>query len=164
MCTKPVSYTHLDVYKRQIKYNDSKNGLAYIYCSSNALYEKDNIRSFENQIIKGDRYEWSNIRAECAPELEIFIRDIWLSWYVKGINSKINSYDKLINFIRDLTKGYTIRCVGASSGGFIGTILAVELNAEISYSFAGQFSLSHHFDHLQMCIRDRPYVQRIVLR
>lgn len=58
-----------DNYK--IKYNDSKNGLAYIYCSSNALYEKDNIRSFENQIIKGDRYEWSNIRAECAPELEI---------------------------------------------------------------------------------------------
>lgn len=142
-----------DNYK--IKYNDSKNGLAYIYCSSNALYEKDNIRSFENQIIKGDRYEWSNIQAECAPELEIFIRDIWLSWYVKGINSKINSYDKLINFIRDLTKGYTIRCVGASSGGFIGTILAVELNAEISYSFAGQFSLSHHFDHLQQ----NPYLR-----
>ena len=28
-----------DNYK--IEYNNCKNGLAYIYCSSNALYEKD---------------------------------------------------------------------------------------------------------------------------
>lgn len=40
--------------------------------------------------------------------------------------------------------------MGASSGGFIGTILAMELGAERSYSFAGQFSLRHHFDHLQV--------------
>lgn len=142
-----------DNYK--IEYNSCKNGLAYIYCSSNALYEKDNLQSFEDKIIKEDRYEWSNLRAECKPEIEIFIRDIWLSWYVKGINSRINSYDKLIDFIRSITKGYTIRCVGASSGGFIGSILAMELNAETSYSFAGQFSLSHHFDHL----KQNPYLK-----
>ena len=119
----------------KIEYNSCKNGLAYIYCSSNALYEKDNLQSFEDKIIKEDRYEWSNLRADCKPEIEIFIRDIWLSWYVKGINSRINTYDKLIDFIRSITKGYTIRFVGASSGGFIGSILAMELNAEISYSF-----------------------------
>lgn len=71
-----------DNYK--IEYNSCKNGLAYIYCSSNALYEKDNLQSFEDKIIKEDRYEWSNLRADCKPEIEIFIRDIWLSWYVKG--------------------------------------------------------------------------------
>lgn len=142
-----------DNYK--IEYNNCKNGLAYIYCSSNALYEKDNLQSFEDKIIKEDRYEWSNLRADCKPEIEIFIRDIWLSWYVKGINSRVNSYDKLIDFIRSITKGYTVRCIGASSGGFIGSILAIELNAEISYSFAGQFSLSHHFDHL----KQNPYLK-----
>lgn len=142
-----------DNYK--IEHNDCKNGLAYIYCSSNALYKKDNLQSFKDKIIEGNRYEWSNLRAECKPELEIFIRDIWLSWYVKGINSRINSYDKLIEFIGNITKGYTVRCVGASSGGFIGTILAMELNAEISYSFAGQFSLRHHFDHL----KQNPYLR-----
>ena len=38
-----------DNYK--IEYNSCKNGLAYIYCSSNALYEKDNLQSFEDKII-----------------------------------------------------------------------------------------------------------------
>ena len=94
-----------DNYK--IEYNSCKNGLAYIYCSSNALYEKDNLQSFEDKIIKEDRYEWSNLRADCKPEIEIFIRDIWLSWYVKGINSRINTYDKLIDFINDTWYGMT---------------------------------------------------------
>ena len=133
----------------RIEYNDCKNGLAYIYCSSNALYKQDDPQSFTERVIIGDRYEWMNLRADSKPELEIFIRDIWLSWYVKGINERINSYEKLIDFMKYITCGYTVRCVGASSGGFIGTILAMDLSAEISYSFAGQFSLVNHFDHLQ---------------
>lgn len=132
-----------------VVHNNSRNGLAYIYCSSNALYEKDNPKSFMENVVENDRYEWLNLKADCKPELEIFIRDIWLSWYVKGINSRINSYEKLIGLMKNLTQGYKVRCVGASSGGFIGNILAMELSAEISYSFAPQFSLSHHFEHLQ---------------
>ena len=76
----------------RIEYNDCKNGLAYIYCSSNALYKQDDPQSFTERVIIGDRYEWMNLRADSKPELEIFIRDIWLSWYVKGINERINSY------------------------------------------------------------------------
>lgn len=133
----------------RVEYNDCKNGLAYIYCSSNALYEKGNPDSFAKKVVEGDRYEWLNLRADCKPELEIFIRDIYLSWYVKGINSKVNSFEKLIKLMKHLTDGYSVRCVGASSGGFIGNILAMELNAPISFCFAGQFSLEHHFDHLQ---------------
>lgn len=144
----------------RILHNDCKNGIAYIYCSSNALYEKGNSESFKQKIMDGDRYEWSNLRAECKPELEIFIRDIYLSWYVKGINSKVNSIEELIKLMRRLTTGYTVRCVGASSGGFIGTILAMELNAELSFSFAGQFSLKHHFDHVQK----NPYLKAHILK
>lgn len=143
-----------------VRHNDNQNGLAYIYCSSNALYVKDDFTSFRDRVIVGDRYEWFNLRAACKPELEIFIRDIWLSWYVKGINSRINSYEKLIELMKSLTQGYTVRCVGASSGGYIGTILAMELNADISYSFAGQFSLLNHFDHLQK----NPYLREYLLQ
>ncbi len=143
-----------------VQHNDNQNGFAYIYCSSNALYEKNNLTSFRDRVIVGDRYEWFNLRAACKPELEIFIRDIWLSWYVKGINSRINSYEKLIELMRSLTQGYTVRCVGASSGGYIGTILAMELNADISYSFAGQFSLRNHFDHLQK----NPFLREYLLQ
>ena len=95
-----------------------------------------------------DRYEWLNLCAANRPSLEIYIRDIWLSWYVRGINSEINNYKKLVMFMKDLTKGYVVRCVGASSGGYIANILAMELNAEISYCFVGRFSLKNHFDHL----------------
>lgn len=71
----------------KVQRNNKKNGLAYIYCSSNALYKKDDLQSFQEQVVENDRYEWSNLRANCKPELEVFIRDIWLSWYVKGINA-----------------------------------------------------------------------------
>lgn len=131
-----------------IRKNASKNGLAYIYCSSNDLYKKDDLTSFTTRVVNNDRYEWVNISAKNKPELEIFIRDIWLSWYVKGINTSIDTYEKLISFLKDITVGYTVRCVGVSSGGFIGSIIAMELSAELCYSFAGQFSLTHHFDHV----------------
>lgn len=139
-------------YKRdnyQIKKNNSDNSLCYIYFSSNALYGKDDVEDFYHRVVEGNRYEWMSLSAECKPALEIYVRDIYLSWYVKGINEKICNYDKLIVFLRELTEGYTVRCVGASSGGFIGNIIAMALNADISYCFAGQFSLRNHFDHLQ---------------
>lgn len=132
-----------------IRKNNNQNGLCYIYCSSNALYKKDDAAAFRQCIIENDRYEWMNMRASIKPECEIFIRDIWLSWYVKGINANINSYEKLIAFLKGITQGYIVRCVGASSGGFIGNILALELGAECCYCFAGQFSLRNHFDHLK---------------
>ncbi len=132
-----------------VKHNDSHNGLCYIYFSSNALYKKDNVNDFTEKVVKRDRYEWSRLRASNNPELEIFVRDIWLSWYVRGINARINSYEKLIRLLKNLSDGYRVRCVGASSGGFIGNIVAMQIGAEISYAFASQFSLRNHFDHLK---------------
>ena len=136
----------------------SNNNYCYLYFSSNALYEKDNIDSFRNIVMANDHYEWRSLRAKVRPKREIFIRDIWLSWYVRGINAEINTYQQLIDFLRDVTKDYVVRCVGASSGGFIGNIVAMELRADLSYCFAGQFSLTHHFDHLEV----NPYLREHV--
>lgn len=139
--------------------NNSKNGLCYIYASSNALYKKDDMDDFINRIEQSDRYEWENCKPKEIPEKEIYIRDIYLSWYVKGINSSINTYEKLIDFLKENTCGYEVRCVGVSSGGFICNIIAMELGAEICYCFAGQFSLKNHFDHLKKNILLKNYLE-----
>lgn len=118
-----------------IRYNDEihNNNLCYVYFSSNALYEKGNSESFKSIVVDANRYEWSNItkkyQNDLKPAKEIFVRDIYLSWYVKGINCKINSYDKLIALIGKLTEGYRVRCIGASSGGFIASIVGMTISA-----------------------------------
>lgn len=143
----------------KIHKNNTKNGKCYIYCTSNALYIKNDPADFEKKVIAEDRYEWQKIRAKDPPELEIFIRDVWLSWYVNGINSEINSYERLIEFLKGVTRGYDVTCVGASSGGFIANIIAMELKNSRSYCFAAQFSLKNHFDHL-WC---NPYLNRYLI-
>lgn len=152
-----------DQYKKdnyRIIDNHTKNGLCYIYASSNALYKKDDGADFQKKVIEDDRYEWKHYRAGNKPEREIFIRDIFLSWYVKGINSRICDYEKLIEFLRECTKGYTVRCVGVSSGGYIGNIIAMGLEAEMCYCFSGQFSLRNHFDHLRKNIYLKEYLEK----
>lgn len=138
---------------------DTGNNYCYLYCSSNGLYRKDDPEDFQKKVIEGDRYEWENLKAELVPAREIYIRDIWLSWYVRGINAEISDYEKLIDYLADITKGYRLRCVGVSSGGFIANIIATELKAEICYSFSCQFSLRNHNDHLEKNPLLREYLE-----
>lgn len=129
--------------------NPVKNNLCYIYCSSNSLYQKDNEESFISNVIENNRYEWQNRRASIRPKKEIFIRDIWLSWYVRGINSEYNTIEKLVSFLKLETKGYETVVLGVSSGGFIASIIATEIQAAMCIDFSGQFSLVNHFDHMK---------------
>lgn len=132
----------------KVRKNDIANGKCYIYFSSNSLYIKDSESDFKRQIIDNDRYEWLNRSAESVPELEIFVRDIWLSWYVNGINKNIDSLDKLIAHLKKITEGYAVTTIGVSSGGYAAAITAAMLNASRCFDFSGQFSLSHHFSHI----------------
>ena len=77
-----------------------------------------------------------------------YIRDIWLSWYVVGVNVKYNTIDALIKKMREETEGMQVITVGVSSGGFIAAILASALKASYCLDFAGQFSLLHHWTHV----------------
>ena len=73
---------------------------------------------------------------------------IWLSWYVVGVNVKYNTIDALIRKMREETEGMQVITVGVSSGGFIAAILASSLKASYCLDFAGQFSLLHHWTHV----------------
>ncbi len=137
-------------YEKGIHYKvkEINNGnKCFIFFSSNGIYYPNDIVEFQNTIIRNDRYEWihvadmEEIRKDAARI--IFVRDIYKQYYVKGINSKIDTLEKLVVLLRELTKGFKVVTVGVSSGGFAAIVVGVKLKAEKIYSFGGQWSLWH---------------------
>lgn len=152
----PYLENNIDInegYKRKnyvVRYNDTNNNFCYIYFASNGLYIKDDRNSFNQVINEQDKYEWKNLSAKLKPEKEIFIRDVWLSWYVKGINTTISDISKLIDFLQEETKEYKVVTVGNSSGGYIASIIAVKLNAYMCFNISGQYSLKNHNNNVNL--------------
>lgn len=95
------------------------------------------------------------------PQKEIFIRDIWLSRYIRGNNTDIDTIDKIIQFIRKETVNLKVVTVGVSSGRFIAVLIASKIDAEMCFDFSGQFSLEHHFVHVHRNIWIRDYLEKL---
>lgn len=123
--------------------NDSKKCL--ILCSDNGLFHPFTEQSFVEKIVESDKYQFLRITDENIFKKKfariIYIRDIWRSWYLLGLNEQIDSIDKIIDKMRELTEGYEIIVAGVSSGGYMSTILGCKLNAKTVFSFSGQFCL-----------------------
>ncbi|PHK18783.1 hypothetical protein VF12_39280 [Nostoc linckia z15] len=111
-----------------------------IYFSSNNIYYPNTEKVFKKRIVDKDRYEWYETRINNSAK-HIFIRDIKKQWYLGGINSTLNSIDKLANFLKKETQGYSVITVGSSAGGYAAVLFGSLLEAEKIYSFNGQFEL-----------------------
>ena len=124
--------------------------MCYIFFSSNAIYYPNTRERFNETIIRNDRYEWENLASSEAlirnSGMHIFVRDIYKQWYVEGINTRINSIIKLLNYLKSLTEGYEVITVGNSAGGYMAVIAAGYLNASYCFNFAGQVSLENILD------------------
>lgn len=129
-----------DNYMIEDRKNSSSN-ICVIYCSSSGLYypntEEEFIKAF---IDRKDKFEWRNHRVKDAAK-SIWIRDITKEFYVRGINKRICTIDKLIDFLRGETEGYDVITVGSSSGGYIATVIGCLLHAKRVLSFSGFFDL-----------------------
>lgn len=131
---------------------DYSNGIkrCFIFFSSSGIYYPNTKEEFEEKIIRRDRYEWENLAAgealSKASDKQIFVRDIFKQWYIRGINKTINTIDKLIELLRDLTRGYEVITVGISAGGYMAAIVAARLDARSCYDFSGQTSLWEKVD------------------
>jgi hypothetical protein len=128
-----------------IKYSKTpKSTVPYciIYFSSNFVYQPNTKEAFYDQIIKKDRYEWFHTRIDCGAK-HIFIRDIKKRHYLTGINSDLDTIEKVIDFLKSETDGYRVITVGSSSGGFGAVFFGQKLNAERIYCFNGQFVLDY---------------------
>ena len=142
---------NLDNYKI-IQKND--DGVCVIYCSSNDIWYPNEKDVFEKKIFIENRFEWENIRYKNAGK-EIFIRDIYKSWYVTGINSRIDSMDKLLDWLKKETKGYEVIVIGSSAGGYLASIIALNLKISHAIVFSPQFFLTN-----QYAFDVNPYLQR----
>ena len=120
--------------------NPSKDKYCIIYFSSNNIYFPNTKQTFEKTIIHKNHFEWYNTRIEKGQK-HIFIRDIQKQWYLNGINKKINSGEKILEFLENETKGYKVITLGSSSGGYAAVLFGSFLDAERILSFNGQFQI-----------------------
>lgn len=118
----------------------NKNNVAVIYFSSNGVFTPDTVEEFKEVIINHDRYEWKRNQMLDAKR-HIFVRDILKNWYLRGINGKVNTVEKLVELLKELTDGYKVITVGSSAGGFASVLFGILLKAKYVFCFSGQISL-----------------------
>lgn len=126
-----------------IVFNEACNNksICAIYFSSNDIYYPNEASIFQKRILEKDFYEWYNTRVENAYK-HIFIRDTHKQWYLSGINSRIDSPEKLLLFLKHETNGFSVITLGSSAGGYAAVLYGQLLGAEASLSFNGQFMLT----------------------
>jgi hypothetical protein len=116
-----------------------------IFFTSNSLYFPNTESVFVEAVITKNRYEWKQNKIEGVYK-HIFVRDIFKQWYLKGINHKINSIEKLASFLETETKGYKTTCIGSSAGGYAASLLGCMIKAEKVLTFNGQFEVATLLD------------------
>lgn len=126
---------------------NEKNSECFILFSSNGLYE-DSFENFDKTMLKANRYEWKSIAVSLKKRKGIgkiiYVRDVYKSHYLMGINSSLSSIEKTVEYLRECTKGYAITTVGISSGGYMAVITGCKLQAKRVFCISGQFDLNRH--------------------
>lgn len=123
---------------------DTSRKLCYIFFSSNGIYE-DSINKFYKSMIEENRYEWKSIaeavkKRKCVGRI-IYVRDVYKKYYIYGINKEINTVDKVLDKLKELTEGYKVVTIGISSGGYMAAVTGGHLSAERVFSISGQFEI-----------------------
>ncbi len=127
----------------KVVYTNAKTNNAIVFFTSHGLYE--DAQTFEENVVKNDRFEWANISKSPLIanmyKLIVFVRDVRRSEYRFGVNSEINTNDKLIEKIEELTKGYNLTTCGSSAGAYIAELVGMKLNAERVFSISGYYKI-----------------------
>ena len=142
-----------------IKKSNSVGKCCAIYFSSNGIYYPDTEESFEKTIIKNNRYEWFGTTVKRASK-HIFLRDVHKEWYLKGINSRINTQKKLLDFLESEIIGYEeVITVGSSAGAYAAILFGCLLNAKTVIAFSPQYNLK-----LLLEQKRYPYIHEFIAR
>ena len=146
-----------------IENQDGSEDLCIIYFSGHGIYFPNNEKSFTYSIVEKDYYEWSHLKIPNAKK-HIYLRDIHKQWYLTGINSQLNSCDKVAEFLLKESKGLRIITVGSSAGGYAAILFGELLKAERVIAFSPRIELlsrlelsSHAIDPLVFRLIGTPY-------
>ena len=144
----------------KIEYDDKCADKDYcaVYFCSNDIYFPNNEEIFRKRIIEKDFYEWYGSRVDKAYK-HIFLRDIFKQWYLTGINARIDSPEKLLEFLKKETEGMQVVTVGSSAGGYAAILYGVQLHATRIMAFNAQFELESSLLHVNE--RIYPLVYRL---
>ena len=111
-----------------------------IYFSSHDIYYPNRREVFVERIVRKNFFEWYKQRIPGAKK-HIFLRDIHKQWYLSGINSRINTPEKILDFLRRETTGFRIVTIGSSAGGYAAVLYGSLLEAERILTLNGQMEL-----------------------
>lgn len=123
-----------------------------IFFTGHGLYYPNTYEQFNKEVVVKDKYEWKRIAQNprisgLAGEM-VFVRDIYKIWCIRGVNSSINSQDKLVDVLKKIANGRRVTTVGSSAGGYMAILFGVLLNADSIYAFSPQVNLhEYHKDH-----------------
>jgi len=81
-----------------IQYSDDVTNRAYctIYFCSHNIYFPNTENVFVKRIVESNFYEWYGTRI-LKSHKHIFVRDVFKQWYLTGINSEIDTPQKLLD-------------------------------------------------------------------
>lgn len=111
-----------------------------VYFSSNDIYFPNAELIFKKRIVEKNFFEWYNNRIQGAYK-HIFVRDIKKQWYLDGINTQMDSQDKVGAFLKAETAGSRVVTLGSSAGGYAAVLFGSVLKADRILSFNGQFEI-----------------------
>lgn len=127
---------------------------AIIFFTGHGLYFPTTIDEFRKTVVNSNRYEWKNVcedsRIKEQADMFIYVRDVYKNWCIEGINSRINSQEKLASKLKELVSGREIITVGSSAGGYMALLFGVLLNAKRIFAFSPQVNLYEYY-------KDHPY-------
>jgi len=146
--------------------------ICYIFFASNDLFYPNTKEVFMKRIVEQNRFEWTRMAASKnitgVSGRHIFVRDIYKMWYVTGCDAKHSDMDSMLEYLRELSRGYRVVTIGSSAGGFMAMLAAVELGAICCFDFSGQMSQKHVMQDfykwkLGNDIEDSPYYDLVKL-
>ena len=132
-------YQEQDNYLIEFDDKGNKEWCAVYFCS-NDIYFPNTEDIFRKRIVEKNFFEWYHSRITRASK-HIFIRDIFKQWYLTGINKKINTPEKLIEFLNKETEGYKVVTVGSSAGGYAAILYGSFINTQYTLAFNPQFEI-----------------------
>lgn len=116
-----------------------------IYFTGNNLYYPNQEAAFRERVLQKNHFEWYKTRINYGHK-HIFVRDVQKQFYLEGINSTLNSSQKLVDFLKQETEGYKVITLGSSAGGFAAITYGQLLNAVRIYSFNGTYEIRTKLD------------------
>ncbi|TSA55956.1 MAG: hypothetical protein D4R39_05065 [Methylophilaceae bacterium] len=111
-----------------------------ILFSSNALYFPNDEATASRVLLEENRFEFQQHAPKSFRKI-ILVRDVFKTWYLKGINASTNNREEVVALLKSLTGNLPITCAGVSAGGYAAMYFGVQLQAKLILSLAGQVSL-----------------------